>query len=304
MARKKKPSHHTLTKGITFWLIVLSLFVASMCAFFYFIFLRPGTFSNPPSAPAGQYTDDAAPLLDEGTAPLPLLRPGPIKIRPAPPAKPRIAIVIDDMGYHNAVASQLLSLDFKLSFAILPHGPHSASHMKRAAQQGHDILLHLPMEPRDSKWDPGKGALLTSMDDKQIATTLTENLSAIPFAIGVNNHMGSRFTELTPGVTVCLQELHKKNLFFLDSLTTHDSKAFQTAKKMGMKTAKRDIFLDNVQTAEAIGKQLDSLVQIAQKTGSAIAIGHPYQATFNALQAYQPILNNEVELVGVSDLMD
>lgn len=304
MARKKSSGRKKPNKVICLWLLLLSLFAVSMVALFYFIFLRPGTISTDSSLPSPEYEKNLATIFEDSPPHHPLLTPRPLKVRPPQTKKARIAIVIDDMGYHNNVARQLLALDLDLSFAFLPYGPHTDSHLSLAAKKGRDILLHLPMEPRDSKWNPGKGTLLTSMNGKKIAQTISNNLSAVPSAIGVNNHMGSHFTEVKPAMQACLQVLKPKNLFFLDSLTTANSKGFQTAREMGVKTAKRDIFLDNIQTAEAIRKQLESLVAIAKKYGTAIAIGHPYQATVDALLANQAILHNEVVLVGVSELMN
>ncbi len=305
MARKKTTRKKKSKKGIYLWLFLLFVFTLSIIAFFYIVFLRPGTITPKPSLTSPEPPTDS-PIIFEETAPPHhrVLSAGPVKIRPAQQQKARLAIVIDDMGFKNKVASQLLALDSNLSFAFLPHGPHTVAHLALAKQHGRDILLHLPMEPQSSQWNPGKGALLTAMNGTEIANIFNQNLAAVPHVIGVNNHMGSRFSEDKTAMRACLKVVKQHNLFFLDSLTARNSIAYRTAKEMGIKTGKRDIFLDNEQTAKAIQKQLYALIAIAKKNGSAIGIGHPYQATLDVLRKNQRRLQNEVKLVGVSHLME
>jgi polysaccharide deacetylase 2 family uncharacterized protein YibQ len=158
------------------------------------------------------------------------------------------------------------------------------------------------MQPQDSKWIPGPGTLLTSMSSGEIQSTLARDIAAVPHAIGVNNHMGSSFTENRAAMQACLALLKEHNLFFLDSLTSARSLGFSMAKAMGLRTAQRDIFIDNSQDPQQVMKQLDALINLARKRGSAIGIGHPHQATLDALRKYQTKLQEQMQLVGVSRL--
>jgi hypothetical protein len=214
-----------------------------------------------------------------------------------------VSIVIDDMGYKDKVGTDLIGLDLNLSFAFLPSGPNTKSQIEQARRLKKDILLHLPMEPRDSKWSPGPEALLTSMSNKDIQTTIARAIAAVPHAVGVNNHMGSRFTENRTSMLACLAVLKQSHLFFLDSLTSADSVGYDMARQMAMTAARRDIFIDNSQNPEEIKIQLGNLIKLAEKRGSAIGIGHPHQATLDALTQYQDELRQKIHLVGVSRLV-
>jgi len=211
---------------------------------------------------------------------------------------PRVAIIIDDMGYHPAIGRGLLNLDLELSFAFLPHAPFSGQLNDLAVQKGRDILVHIPMEAQASKWDPGPGALYLKTPPEKQLKILQEDLAAIPNAIGTNNHMGSKFTANRPAMHRVLAEIKKQGLFFIDSYTTGKTKGLDEAKKMGMKTNRRDIFLDNDQNRKKICRQLGKLISKAQKNGQAIAIGHPYRATLDALRSCGDKLQS-VEIVPV-----
>lgn len=286
-------------------LCLLILLAASMAATFYFVFLRPGTL-QPTVSPELSAPGDAAPIIYEEPHPPShhILSPGPIKLRPFDKKEAQIAIIIDDMGYKEKIGHHLLDLDMELTFAFLPFGPHTDAQLKIAATKNRNILLHLPMEAQDPKWNPGPGALLTAMSAKDIAVTLKKDLAAVPGAVGVNNHMGSLFTENTAAMQSCLLHIKNNNLFFIDSLTSAKSQGYQIAREMGIKTARRDVFLDNNLDPGAIKKQLDALIHIAQKKGSAIGIGHPHQATLQALRDYQRELQKNATLVKVSELVD
>lgn len=305
MARKKKKAARKKKsrKLPLFWPFLFSLVAVSLAASFYLLFLRPGTVpmnghpSSPPAPPGPELSDTSG--RDEIIPPT--LEAGPLKRAPRREAKPRLAIVIDDMGYNKA-SDQLLDLDLNLSFAFLPHGPNTAAQLARAGERGRDVLLHLPMEPSDPRWDPGPGALLTGMSEDEMTITLQEDLAKVPGAVGVNNHMGSRFTADTRAMTICLDLLKQRKLFFLDSLTTNRSVAFTIAQQSGMPAASRDIFLDNDQTLPKITAQLETLIRIARQRGQAIGIGHPHQATFEVLNRYRTVLMSEVTMVGISEL--
>ena len=229
--------------------------------------------------------------------------PAPPVIAEPAPAKARFALVIDDMGYHQKIGDALLDLPFDLSFAFLPFAPHTESQLQHARIQGRDILLHLPMEATDKKWDPGQGALFLSMNRQTMRRTVQQDLAAVPDAIGVNNHMGSRFTENEPAMRALLGMLKQRHLFFLDSLTSPNSIGFRVAEKLGMPALHRNVFLDNQQDKEIIKKQLDTLIFLAKKQGIAIGIAHPHQATLDALRDFLRHQDKTVVLVSISSLL-
>ncbi|MFW5906566.1 MAG: divergent polysaccharide deacetylase family protein, partial [Desulfobia sp.] len=225
-----------------------------------------------------------------------------IKHQPEP--ENRLAIIIDDMGEDFKIGSALIDLNLPLSFSFLPFASHNENLLQAAAQQKRDILLHLPMEPENGDWDPGRGALYTAMSPARIKMTIAANLAEVPSAIGVNNHMGSGFTADRRSMSTCLSFLKQRDLFFIDSLTSNRSLGFSLARNKGLKTAKRDIFLDNKKNVEEIKKNISSLIEIARKHGQSIGIGHPYPETLEALRQSREALRQNVKVVGIHDLVE
>ena len=216
---------------------------------------------------------------------------------------PQVAIIIDDMGYHQQIGRQLLALDLNLTFSFLPQAPYTLQQEKQAWVKGRDVLLHMPMQAHDRAFNPGPGALYLKYSPKQMRSIVAEDLNSVPHAIGSNNHMGSAFTEDRAAMHEVLAVLKKRGLFFIDSYTTADSIGLDEARKMSVPTARRHIFLDNVQNRKKICRQLDKLVVLARKKGWAIGIGHPHQATLDALGSCGQQLGNSVEIVGVHTLV-
>lgn len=219
--------------------------------------------------------------------------------------KAKVAIVIDDMGRDIRQLRDILEIDAPISISVLPFLPHSKDIATEAGLKGREVLLHLPMEPKDSdKNDPGKGAVFTNMTEAQVAEQVKRDIDAVPFITGVNNHMGSRFTEDERLMRIVLNIAKTKNLFFLDSKTTSKSTGYRLAKVMDVKAASRQVFLDNEEDINYIKGQILELVGIAKKRGSAIAIGHPYPSTIAALKEMIPMLNKDVDIITVSALID
>ena len=218
---------------------------------------------------------------------------------------PKIGIIIDDLGYDISLANALLELDLALTFSVLPFTPNTRSIARKAWNDGRETMLHLPMEPMNyPAINPGDGVLLISMDREMILDTLNRDLSQIPFVAGVNNHMGSRFTKNRKKMVTVLAELKKKGLYYIDSRTSSDTVAFDVAKKMALRTASRDIFLDNHLSENALKIQMERLLSVARHKGSAIGIGHPHKKTFDLLRNFQTTLTNEVEVVPASNLVN
>lgn len=219
-------------------------------------------------------------------------------------ARPKLALIIDDIGF-NKRYNDLIEINIPLTFAIIPFTRYSRDAALNAGTAGMEIMLHLPMEPQDyPKFDPGEGALLTSMNNETIQRLATDALDALPEIRGVNNHMGSKFTEYSEGMEIVLKEIKNRGLFFIDSKTSANSAGFSIAKIMKIKTAERSVFLDNVQTEKAIKKQLMEAIMVARKYGEAIAIGHPYPSTINVIRDIAALIEKEgVELVLASQIV-
>jgi polysaccharide deacetylase 2 family uncharacterized protein YibQ len=223
-----------------------------------------------------------------------------------PDTSPRVAIVIDDMGVDINKLRELIEIDRSITVAIMPYQRYSMETASEAYNNGVDVLLHLPMEPWDLKDnDPGKGALLIGMTAEQVRAQVEQDLLTVPYTIGINNHMGSRFTEDEPLMRDVLEVVKQKDLFFLDSRTTPKSVALKLAKEMGVRNADRNVFLDNNRDVKYIKGQLAELVSIARKRGKAIAIGHPYPETIQALKESVPELEGKgVRVVRLSELVE
>ncbi|MDH4322248.1 MAG: divergent polysaccharide deacetylase family protein [Desulfobulbaceae bacterium] len=258
----------------------------------------PALLPQPPAPPPTVAPPNPEPAV---IAPPPAAPPAPRRAK-AEPAAVRFVLVIDDMGYHQKIGDALLDLPLDITFAFLPFAPHTESQLAQARARKRDILLHLPMEATDKKWDPGPGALFTDMDQATMHRITLDDLAAIPDAIGVNNHMGSRFTENEPAMRDFLVLLQQRGLFFLDSLTSPHSVGFSVAGDLGMLAMRRNVFLDNQQDKELIKKQLDSLILLAEKQGIAIGIAHPHQATLEALRDFVREHDKSVAMVGISSI--
>ncbi len=213
--------------------------------------------------------------------------------------RPCIALIIDDMGDNQQVGQQLLRLELNLTFSFLPDAPYTAEQSETAFRLGRDVLVHLPMEPKNPAWDPGAAGLWVQDSPTDIRRKMAGMLAAVPHAIGANNHMGSRFTENVPGMRVVMNGLKDRSFFFIDSFTTAASQGVATARQMGVPVARRDVFLDNDREPRKICRQMDQLVALAKKQGWAIGIGHPNRATLTALTQCNRERFREVEIVGV-----
>ncbi|WP_319466909.1 divergent polysaccharide deacetylase family protein [uncultured Pseudodesulfovibrio sp.] len=224
---------------------------------------------------------------------------------PVPQEKngPLLAIVIDDIGENKAVLRGLVNLDFPVTLAVWPNASFTRESVELIVEKKHELIIHFPMEPRQyPRYNPGDDALFVSMSDDAIRKRVALNVSMIPEAIGVNNHMGSRFTEDTEKMQVALKAFRQHGLFFLDSLTTGKSVGRSAAKQTATPFYERDIFIDNVKDVNAIVHQLKKAENVARKQGTAIAIGHPYRETLSALKKWAATRGASVNLVSISKI--
>ncbi|MFA5779603.1 MAG: divergent polysaccharide deacetylase family protein [Elusimicrobiota bacterium] len=202
---------------------------------------------------------------------------------PAKPLKYKAAIIIDDVGYKNDELENFLALPIPLTFSILPFEKYSVYLDDKLKKQNCEFLLHQPMEPEGyPKVNPGKAAVLLSMSDGEIEKKVKKNLANVDGATGVNNHMGSAFTQDKTKMEAFLKIVKEKNLIFVDSLTSPKSVAYKTAKAMGIPALQNEIFLDNEDNFEYILKQLLLFKKKIKKDGSCIAIGHIHKKNLPA----------------------
>jgi uncharacterized protein len=199
-----------------------------------------------------------------------------------------IALIIDDLGYGESV-EKAMRIDPNVSFAILPNSNRARLVAERLHQKGFEILCHLPMEPMDGSVNPGDNAVLTSMSNAQIASTTRQSVAAIPYARGVNNHMGSRATADRRVMSTVIGAL-PDGFYFVDSRTGDRSIAADVARSMKVKTATRHVFLDSDRSEKAVREQIRLLAEMAEERGVAVGIGHPYEVTLRVLLEEAPAL--------------
>jgi len=218
---------------------------------------------------------------------------------------PKIAIIIDDLGYQKEIAERIISLDFPVTISILPFLPQSQTVAQMAKEKGLTVLLHLPMEPQNSNVNPGQGAIFSTMTEEEIRNKMLANFQELPYVDGINNHMGSKATENTAVMRIVLSEVRERGLFFIDSMTSPNSVGYTLSKQMGIKTAYRSVFLDNDQDIDYIRSQVNLLKYFAEKYGTAIAIGHPYCNTIDVLSEIDLLLRAEgIRIVKLEELLE
>jgi len=222
----------------------------------------------------------------------------------SPFLRPRIALIIDDIGNSIPRARQFLRLNIPITFSILPRLTYSRDLAFEIGDHGHDVMLHQPMQPYNSSLDPGPGALYEGDNSSRIIEIIEENISEVPLTIGVNNHMGSRFTECQREIYETLRVIKNDDLFFIDSRTSSNSKAFQTARKLHLTTDRRNVFLDTIRDESAILFRLNQLKQYAQRYGHAIGIGHPFPETARAIECFfKDLPVSDISFVHISKIM-
>ncbi|MDX1455309.1 MAG: divergent polysaccharide deacetylase family protein [Gammaproteobacteria bacterium] len=220
-------------------------------------------------------------------------------------AVPKLAIIIDDIGPRYRESLAATDLPGKLTLALLPQQPNAARLAERAARNGKEIMLHLPLEASNGK-ALGPGGITLHMGENEFRQRVRDNLASIPHVRGVNNHMGSLLTRHPGAMTWLMDELRQAgNVYFIDSRTDHRTVALRMAAEAGLPRAERDLFLDNVQDSTAIRAELERAVMLAKAQGQAVAIAHPYPETLLVFQQELADFRSRhgVELVLVSELL-
>ena len=218
--------------------------------------------------------------------------------------KPRVAVILDDGGYGGPDTEQALSLDPKLTLAILPNTPSARTTAERAVAKGFEVMLHMPMETAVKGIRAVGGQLDTSMDRDTIHRLTLDALSQVPGAKGVNYHTGGKFIQDLDRTRWFMEVVHDQKLYFVDSRVTGRSVGRVAATELGVRNADRDVFLDNESAPDYIRHQFELLMDGAQKRGAAVGIGHFRRSTVAVLRELLPKLAARgIELVHVSELL-
>lgn len=215
---------------------------------------------------------------------------------------PRIAIIIDDLGYQRAAGRRAVALPGPVACAVLPLTPRAAELAEAAHAAGKEVLLHLPLQSLDER-QPEPGGIVLDMSRAQLARTFAGSLRSVPHAVGVNTHQGSLLTRHPGHMQWLMQEIGAREaLFFVDSYTTVDSVALQIAREAGIASVRRDVFLDPDRSPDTVAREFSRLKRLAREKGMAVGIGHPYPATLALLERELPRLAAEgIELVGIGE---
>lgn len=201
--------------------------------------------------------------------------------------KPLIAIVIDDVGLDRPHSRRAWELPGPLTMSFLPYARDLHEQAKAAHAHGQELMLHLPMEPGGVA-DPGPNALRVSLSEAELKARVTAALDSFDGYVGVNNHMGSRFTAYRPGMETVLKQFRARGLLFLDSRTTPSSVGDQVAQELGVPSVVRNVFLDDDEAVGAVKRKLAETEAVARRQGFAVAIGHPHETTLQALAEWLP----------------
>lgn len=221
-----------------------------------------------------------------------------------------IALIIDDFGNNAEGTNAMMQLDIPITFAVMPFLPSSFSDAKAADNAGFEVIMHIPMEPIHGKKEwLGPRGITTDLSNEEIKQRIEEGLDEIKFAIGMNNHMGSKATQDKRVMEKILQIAKERNLIFIDSVTNENSVVMEVAEFVGVTSFKRDVFLDNSKASKDIEKQLIKLGDIALEKGYAIGIGHVGPeggtVTAEAIKAVYPKLQKKgIEFIYVSQLKE
>jgi uncharacterized protein len=283
---KRRSSFHNIA-------LLMLLPVAGLLLFLGWRFLSTQPFLQRLAASVSKRTTSEASMLPRGK-PAAKVATAAKPATAAPARKPgRIVLILDDVGFDHQRVAEAMRIDPNLNFAVIPNGVKAGETARTLNARGFEILCHMPMEPDGfPKISPGDGAILTSMTDGEIRAAAMRNFAAVPFAVGMNNHMGSRATA-DPRVMRNVLNALPKGTYFIDSRTTPKSIAGSMARELDIRTASRSVFLDDVQSETAIRRQLADLAVEASLRGVAVGIGHIYPVTVKVLGEEVPALRSK-----------
>lgn len=249
--------------------------------------------ARPPEGGAGQHFGGPAVPGPPPLARQPPGEPGALRpwrrfaaLAPETGGRPMIALVIDDMGVDRKRSARVIGFKGPLTLSFLTYADDLDTQTAAAAAAGHELLVHVSMEPDGATVDPGPNVLMSGLGADELRRRLRWGLSRFEAYVGINNHMGSRFTADAAGMTVVMEEIKSRGLLFLDSRTTNRTVAAALARRAGVPFVERNIFLDHVNDVATVRGRLAEVERLARRTGFAVAIGHPRQATLTALSTW------------------
>lgn len=282
-------------------MLSLLAFLSGLLFIGVLIYLPLGENAGPAGVPAGGTLSPFSPGLREhpggkGAVPPPAVRSG---------SNPRIAIVVDDLGYEPARDAAWLQFPGKVTFAVIPFGPSSRKIAKSAHERGFSVLLHVPMEPDGQVNDGTSGfRLRRGMSGAEMEELFSRMLLDVPFAVGASNHMGSAFTADPEAMSLFTAMLKEKGLFLLDSVTTGRSVAVVSALRSGIPAVKRDLFLDVDPDPEVMRRRWSEALSLAKEKGFAVLLCHGRADTLQAIQRFFPDLDVEgIRAVTLAELI-
>lgn len=284
--RRKLPRRQSSFKNVA---LLLLLPIGGLLVFLAWLFVRTAVPKMEDSRPRlsskrASVRQPGAAVLHQQAAAIPT---------PVPVSSGSIVLILDDVGFDHQPLAAAMEIDPNINFSVLPNAQHGVEYARKLHARGFEVLCHLPMEPEGfPAVSPGDGAVLTSMSNEEIVHATTTNVSSVPFARGVNNHMGSRATADPRVMRTVLASL-PHGMYFIDSRTSGASLGFSIARQMKIPTAGRNVFLDDVQSAAAIRAQIQALRRVAAERGLAIGIGHMYPVTIRALAEEVPALKKQ-----------
>lgn len=225
-----------------------------------------------------------------------------------PKHKRQVAIVIDDFGNGMAGTEEMMKLPVKFTAAIMPFMPTTKRDAEMSHLLGHDVIVHMPMEPVKGlrKW-LGPGALTTNLSDEEVRKRVEAAIDDVPYAVGMNNHMGSKVTADERMMRIVLSVCKERGLFFLDSRTTYKTVVPKVARELGVSLVSNDVFLDDVYTAQHIAKKLSELRKHLESHDIGVTIGHvgpPGLKTAAVLRRSIPAMQSKVDFVKLSELVN
>ncbi len=215
---------------------------------------------------------------------------------------PKLAFIIDDFGYRISLALNFISLPYKITISVLPFLPWSRFIAEQAHLSGKEVLLHLPMEAYGHRW-AGMGTIRINMGEREIRKIIEDALMTVPYAVGVNNHMGSLATESAPLMRRVLRILKEKGLFFVDSCTSHKTVAYAVARSIGLPSYYNSLFIDSYAGEDKVEEYIWKLVWITRRKKRVIGIGHVRPDTYVALEKLLPRIKKFVDLVFASNIV-
>jgi len=287
--KKKKFIKKRKSKKLIFLVISFGL-VFSLTLFFFFRTKPTEKIIQPmPPRPLPAVKEPGEAKKEAGEA-----KKGKEEVSLPPPA--RLALIIDDGGYNTDKIKEILAMGRPMTFAILPNTPQARKVALLVYEKGEQVMLHLPMEPRDSdRYSLEQDTVLAGMDKQEIQNILRKDLAQIPHVRGVNNHMGSKATEDVVVMQALMEVLKNQGLFYIDSYTSSHTVGPKTARQAGVASGSNSRFIDRENDLPAIKKAIRQTVEKARREGKAIAIGHPHPLTAQAIREMIP----EIEKAGV-----